>query len=122
MDLFNSMSKKEKIRNSVEKIREKYPDRVPVFVTRGKGDKNLKDINQNKFIVPEDVTIGQFMSIVRKRIELGPEMALFLFVNKGTLPAQSSTMASLYNQYKNEDGMLEIQYCGENTFGYGILN
>ena len=44
-------------------------------------------------------------------------MALFLFVNKGVLPAQSVTMSSLYNQYKNDDGLLEIEYCGENTFG-----
>ena len=118
MDLLTSFTKKEKIKNSVQKIIEKYPDRVPVFVTRGKGDRNLKDIPQNKFIVPDDVTIGQFMNIVRKRIELGPEMALFLFVNKGVLPAQSTTMANLYNQYKNDDGLLEIQYCGENTFGF----
>ena len=31
------------------------------------------------------------MNIVRKRIELGPEMALFLFVNKGVLPTQKKT-------------------------------
>ena len=52
MDLLTSFTKKEKIKNSVQKIIEKYPDRVPVFVTRGKGDRNLKDITQNKFIVP----------------------------------------------------------------------
>ena len=86
-------------------------------MTRGKGDRNLKNIDQNKFIVPEDITLGQFMAIIRKKIELGPELALFLFVNKGVLPPQSVTMASLYNQYKNDDGLLEIEYCGENTFG-----
>ena len=117
MDLISSISKKNKLKESVKKIIEKYPDRVPVFVTRGKGDKNLKDIEQNKFIVPEDITIAQFMTIIRNKIELGPEMALFLFVNKGTLPAQSATMANLYNSYKNDDGLLEVEYCGENTFG-----
>ena len=117
MDLLSSISKKNKLKESVKKIIEKYPDRVPVFVTRGKGDRNLKNIDQNKFIVPEDITLGQFMAIIRKKIELGPELALFLFVNKGVLPAQSVSMASLYNQYKNDDGLLEIEYCGENTFG-----
>lgn len=117
MDLMSSISKKNKLKESVKKIIDKYPDRVPVYVTRGKGDRNLKNIDQNKFIVPEDITLGQFMAIIRKKIELGPELALFLFVNKGVLPPQSVTMASLYNQYKNDDGLLEIEYCGENTFG-----
>lgn len=117
MDLLSSISKKNKLKESVKKIIDKYPDRVPVYVTRGKGDRNLKNIDQNKFIVPEDITLGQFMAIIRKKIELGPELALFLFVNKGVLPAQSVTMSSLYNQYKNDDGLLEIEYCGENTFG-----
>ena len=111
-------SKKEKLRESVQKIISKYPDRVPVFVKRGKSDRNLKNIDQNKFIVPEDITIGQFMTILRKRIKLESEVALFLFLNNGTLPAQSTTMASLYESFKNEDGLLEIDYCGENTFSY----
>lgn len=117
MDLLSSISRKNKLKESVQRIIEKYPDRVPVFVTRGKGDRNLKNIDQNKFIVPEDITVSQFMSIIRNKIDLGPEMALFLFVNKGTLPAQSTSMANLYNTYKNGDGLLEIEYCGENTFG-----
>ena len=111
-----NLSTKEKLKESVANIRNKYPDRIPVFVTRSKQDKNLKEINQNKFIVPEDITIGQFMSILRKRIELTPEMAMFVFIN-GILPAQSSTMATLYEAHKNQDGLLEIEYCGENSFG-----
>jgi GABA(A) receptor-associated protein len=118
MDLLSSFTQKSKLKESVKKIIEKYPDRVPVYVTRGKGDKHLKNIDQNKFIVPEDITVAQFMTIIRKKVELTPEMALFLFVNKGTLPVQSSTMAALYNKYKNNDGLLEIEYCGENTFGF----
>ena len=110
------LGNQEKLKASVDKIREKYPDRVPVFVKRGVSDKNLKDIDQKKFIVPEDITIGQFMGILRGRIDLSPEMAMHLFVG-GALPAQSSTMASLYHAHKNEDGLLVVEYCGENTFG-----
>jgi len=110
------LGNKEKLKESVDKIREKYPDRIPVFVKRGENDKHLKDLTQKKFIVPEDITISQFMGILRGRIELSPEMAMFLFVG-GALPAQSATMASLYHEHKNEDGLLVVEYCGENTFG-----
>ena len=116
MDLFNK-SKKEKLKESVKRIIDKYPDRVPVFVTKSRSDKNLNDISQNKFIVPDSITAGQFLSIIRKKIEITPEQALFIFINKDILPAHSTTMGTLYHQYKNEDGLLEIQYCGENTFG-----
>jgi GABA(A) receptor-associated protein len=117
MDLFTTNAKRQKLKDSVRKIVEKYPDRVPVFVTKSKDDKNLNDISTNKFIVPEDITVGQFISIIRKKIDLTPEMALFIFVKNQILPNQSSTMGQLYHQYKNDDGLLEIQYCGENTFG-----
>jgi GABA(A) receptor-associated protein len=117
MDLLNK-NKKNKVKESVRRIIDKYPDRVPVFVTRGIHDRNLKDISNNKFIVPDGITVSQFMAIIRKKIELTPEMALFIFVNKDILPLQSSTMGQLYHKYKNDDGLLEIKYCGENTFGF----
>ena len=117
MDLLNR-SKKDKVKESVKRIIEKYPDRVPVFVSRGANDRNLKDIQTNKFIVPEGITVSQFMSIIRKKIELTPEMALFIFVKNDVLPIQSSTMGMLYHKYKNDDGLLEIKYWGENTFGF----
>ncbi len=120
MELFNN-NKKDKVRESVKRIIEKYPDRVPVFVTRGSNDRQLNLITNNKFIVPDGITVGQFMTIIRKKIDLTPEMALFIFVKSNILPVQSSTMGTLYNQYKNDDGLLEIQYCGENTFGFTPL-
>ena len=36
-------------------------------------------------------------------------------------PHKKKPLANLYNQYKNDDGLLEIQYCGENTFGFLII-
>ncbi len=45
----------------------------------------IPDIDKRKFLVPNDITIAQFMWIIRKRIQLAPEKAIFLFVNK-TIP------------------------------------
>tara|TARA_B100000795_G_scaffold267830_2_gene253484 strand:+ start:65 stop:418 length:354 start_codon:yes stop_codon:yes gene_type:complete len=113
----NIEKNKEKIKESVKRIIDRYPDKIPVFVKRGRSDKCLKDIEQNKFIIPEDITIAQFMNILRKRIKLEPTIALYLFINGSVLPAQTATMSSLYETYKNEELLLEIDYCGENTFG-----
>tara|TARA_B100000768_G_scaffold181385_1_gene204167 strand:- start:2166 stop:2531 length:366 start_codon:yes stop_codon:yes gene_type:complete len=115
-DLFN----KDNLKNSVDKILIRYPNKVPVYVKKSKNDKNLKDIEKNKFIVPNDITIGQFLTIIRKRIDLNHEMALFIFINDSILPLQSETMKNLYYEHRNSEGLLELQYCGENTFGYKI--
>lgn len=38
-----------------------------------------------RFLVPADLTVGQFVYVVRKRIKLSAEKAIFVFV-KNTLP------------------------------------
>lgn len=39
----------------------------------------------SRYLVPADLTVGQFVYVVRKRIDLSPEKAIFIFV-KNTLP------------------------------------
>jgi GABA(A) receptor-associated protein len=38
-----------------------------------------------RYLVPADLTVGQFVYVVRKRIKLSAEKAIFVFV-KNTLP------------------------------------
>ena len=71
------LGNKEKLKESVDKIREKYPDRVPVLLKEERMINILKDLTQKKFIVPEDITISQFMGILRGRIELLSEWRCF---------------------------------------------
>lgn len=39
-----------------------------------------------RYLVPADLTVGQFVYVIRKRIKLSPEKAIFIFV-KAVLPA-----------------------------------
>lgn len=38
-----------------------------------------------RYLVPSDLTVGQFVYVIRKRIKLSPEKAIFIFV-KNVLP------------------------------------
>lgn len=38
-----------------------------------------------RFLVPADLTVGQFVYVIRKRIKLSPEKAIFVFV-RNVLP------------------------------------
>ncbi|KAG0337034.1 ubiquitin-like protein atg8 [Podila humilis] len=97
------------------RIRQKYPDRVPVICE--KTDlAEIAPLDKNKYLVPADLTVGQFMYVIRKRIELPPEEAIFIFVGD-VLPPVAALISSLYEEYRDEDGFLYITYSGESTFG-----
>jgi len=103
-----------RIRESI-RIRDKFPGRVPVIVERFRGA-DIPDIDKHKFLCPSNITVGQFCYIIRRRMTLPPEKALFLFVNN-TLPLQSVLMGQLYAEHVENDGFLYISYTGESTFG-----
>ncbi|KAK6934466.1 Autophagy protein Atg8 ubiquitin-like, partial [Dillenia turbinata] len=122
------------------RIREKYPNRIPVIVEKAERT-DIPDIDkkklssflischlvcwsnqagdcwQNIYLVPADLTVGQFVYVVRKRIKLSAEKAIFIFV-KNILPTTAAMMSAIYEDNKDEDGFLYMTYSGENTFGY----
>lgn len=57
--------------------------------------KKTLELDHVRFLVPADITIGQFYFIIRKRTKLRAEDALFFFVN-GNIPATSATIGSIY--------------------------
>tara|TARA_B100000963_G_scaffold351416_1_gene362975 strand:+ start:1360 stop:1707 length:348 start_codon:yes stop_codon:yes gene_type:complete len=115
MSTFKQLKSFEKRKNESKHIRTKYPDRIPIICERG-NDKNVNEIDKNKYLVPMDLTVGQFIYIIRKRIKMHSEKALFIFIN-GKLPSTSSTIGVVYDENKDEDGFMYVSYTGENTFG-----
>ncbi|KAH0942245.1 hypothetical protein HID58_001882 [Brassica napus] len=85
-------------KRSVEaaRIREKYPDRIPA--------------------IPADLTVGQFVYVIRKIIKLSAEKAIFIFVDN-VLPPTGALMSAVYEEKKDDDGFLYVTYSGENTCG-----
>lgn len=97
------------------RILQKYPDRIPIICERSLRS-DIPEIEKKKYLVPGDLTVGQFIFIIRKRVDLPPERAIFLFVN-GTIPPTAVLMSVIYSENRDKDGFLYIQYSGENTFG-----
>lgn len=91
-----------------------YPERAPVFLTpTGRG---TPQIAKNKFLVPLDLTVGQFMYVIRKRMQLDPQHALFVFVGNAC-PPTSTYVAALFEEHRDEHECLHMSYSTENTFG-----
>ncbi|VDD76936.1 unnamed protein product [Mesocestoides corti] len=98
-----------------EKICKKYPNCVPVIVEKSPRA-NVPNLDKNKYLVPADLTVGQFYFLIRKRIQLKPEQALFFFVDN-TIPPTSANMGALYEEYRDLDKFLYIAYSDESVYG-----
>ncbi len=97
-----------------KRIKEKYPDRIPIICERYTvGD---PDIDRKKYLVPDDLSISNFLYVIRKRIKLEPEKALYMFVN-GKILNGSGVLAQVYDINQDKDGFLYVKYTLENTFG-----
>ncbi|KAG8637017.1 autophagy-related protein 8C-like isoform X1 [Manihot esculenta] len=114
--LFNDIPERRQAESA--RIREKYPDRIPVIVERAERS-DIPDIDKKKYLVPSDLTVGQFVYVVRKRIKLSAEKAIFIFV-KNVLPPTAAMMSAIYEENKDDDGFLYMTYSGENTFGASV--
>ena len=107
----------EERKKETKDILNKYPDRIPCILEKSSICSNeLPEIDKQKFLVPGDLTMSQFMFVIRKRINLNPEQAIFIFCN-GQLLLNQSEIKDIYSKHKNEDNYLYLQYSGESTFG-----
>jgi GABA(A) receptor-associated protein len=112
---FKKNHKFEDRQKEAERILKKYPDRVPIIVEKA-AKSSVPNIDKHKYLVPNDITVGQFCYIIRKRIKLGSEQGLFLFINN-TLPATSALMSQIYKEHKESCGFVYCLYSGESCFG-----
>ena len=111
---YKNMYTLEKRQDEALRIKEKYPNRVPIICERYTvGD---PEIDRKKYLVPDDLSISNFIYVIRKRIKLKPENSLYLFVN-GKILNGTGLLAQIYEKNKDNDGFLYIKYTLENTFG-----
>eukprot|EP00928_Gymnodinium_smaydae_P036667 TRINITY_DN255_c0_g3_i1.p1 TRINITY_DN255_c0_g3~~TRINITY_DN255_c0_g3_i1.p1 ORF type:complete len:411 (-),score=94.91 TRINITY_DN255_c0_g3_i1:93-1325(-) len=108
-------------REEARRIRERYPDRVPVICERSPYS-DLPDIARKKFVIPGSMLCGEFKYIVHKHVAqamggaIRPEQTIYIFVN-GISPKTSAPMSELYESFKADDGFLYVRYGAENTLG-----
>jgi GABA(A) receptor-associated protein len=99
------------------RIMQKYPQRIPIICERSTSTtSDCPIIDKNKYLVNNELTIGQFIYVIRKRMQISSDKALFIFIN-GYIPPSSQCIGDIYCFHKDQDGFLYITYSFENTFG-----
>lgn len=101
-----------------QRVRSRYSDRIPVIVEKGRSTADIPVLEKTKFLVPSELSVGQLVYVIRSRLQLSPETAIFLYASKdGSALPTGSILRDIDDQYKSEDGFLYISYSGEATFG-----
>jgi len=85
-------------KTEADRIREKYPDRVPIICEKAKmcSDKAIHNLDKRKYLVPKDLKLADFMYVIRKRMKLSPEKSIFLFLGDNNLAPCSALLGVLY--------------------------
>lgn len=104
----------EERKEEADRIRKKYPDRIPIILSRHSHTDMLVD--KYKYLSPCDSTVLSLLYHIRKNIKLRPEQAIYLLINEEMCNA-TLTMDAIYETKKDADGFLYITYSNENTFG-----
>jgi GABA(A) receptor-associated protein len=112
---FKKLFTLEERKNESTRIKNKYIDRIPIICYKNKNS-NVPELDKNKYLVPKDLTIGQFIFIIRTRLKLDKEKGLYFFIND-MIPSTNELMSKIYNENQDNDGFLYICYACENTFG-----
>ena len=99
-----------------EDIIKKNPNSIPVICEKAPQSK-IKGINKTKFLIKKTFTLEQFISILKKKLNLDSTSALFLLVKGKIALAGNETFIQIYEKYKDEDGFLYIYYSSEQVWG-----
>ena len=102
--------------SEVRKITTRWPGRIPVILERSKGC-GLPEFEKSKFLCPSEYTVQQFLTCLRKKIQLPRDKALFVFVNGKELVSGDCPMPQVYETKKDEDGFLYMIYSEQEVLG-----
>ena len=100
-----------------EPILKKYPDKIPLIIW---DIHNGLLLDKRKYIVSKDLTIGQFIYVIRKRCKLSCDDGLYMFIHKPDgnvmLPPTNSIINPIFSE-NNIEGFLRVSISKESTFG-----
>jgi len=82
------------------RLREKYPDKVPVLVT------TQLPISKKKFLISTNETFGRMVSAIRDQMQ-SPDRRVSVMIDEIT-PPETVLMSALYEKYGGSDGYLRI--------------
>ena len=105
-------------KQNCDKIRNQYPDKIPVICEKDPKSKTLQDIDKTKYLVPNDLTVAQFSFMIRERLQLDEKEAFFLLAAGKYSISGETRLNEVYNKFSDkDDGYLYVAYASKETWG-----
>tara|TARA_B100001094_G_C17784248_1_gene601199 strand:- start:198 stop:578 length:381 start_codon:yes stop_codon:yes gene_type:complete len=108
---FREKSLEERLQTS-NTIKLKYNNRIPIIVDC---DSSLT-LFKNKYIVPNDLTMAQFIYILKKKIKMTENQSIFIICNNKLINS-CDNIGYIYDKENSADGFLYLIVSLENVFG-----
>lgn len=99
-----------------EKIKAKYPDKIPIIIEETSQNPSKLVGKCNKVIISADATLAHVVHFIKKRRKTSHKNAIILYVN-GNLYTLGQVLKDIYEKDADKDGFLYATYMEEITFG-----
>lgn len=84
-------------------------EKVPIICERKEGS-TIPAINQRKFFVSQEITIGKLIELLQERIAQELNSPIYIFVRGDTITNYDEPIMEVYDGYKDTDKFLYITY------------
>ena len=105
--------------NESRKIIEQNPNKVPIICLKDPNS-HLIEMKKTRYLLDKSFTISQFTSLIKQKLKLNSNEALFLIAkkrNKNYSLAGDIPMSQAYDEFKEKDGFLYILYTSKEIWG-----
>jgi len=104
--------------NECADMLDRYPDKVCIIVERStSASSSTPYLHKRKFLAAKDMSLFEFLIVIRNRFNIHDTQTILFFVNDTTLLPQTTVISDIYHQYRDHDGFVYLTYSTENTFG-----
>mmetsp|Transcript_37748 Transcript_37748/g.36204 ORF Transcript_37748/g.36204 Transcript_37748/m.36204 type:complete len:91 (-) Transcript_37748:198-470(-) len=56
-----------------DKARKQFPTKLPLIIERAPDQKNLQELSNPKFMMPQSFKIGEVITVIRKNLKIGKD-------------------------------------------------
>ena len=101
----------------IYKNKNKVLNRVPIVLLKDPNCKDFEGFERMNKLFPDYSKMADFMLIIKQKLSLEPEDALFFLVNGKKVVLGDEIMGNVYKEFKYVDGLLYIVFSKEKIWG-----
>ncbi len=100
----------------VKELKKKYIEKIPIICEKGPNCK-LEGEMKSHYMLPKDLYFNEFIYIIRQKLKLDSSVAIFLIVDDKYSIMGNDSISTIYEKYKDKDGILYIHYSDQEIYG-----